>query len=232
MAVVVLILWSLVCWVASRLMRHWTGSRIAYWLTFAVMFLLPWADGIIGVYVAKSYYAKFGHLMPDAPIPVEGFLMEERRNGSPSLYYELSEKGFGFVEVEYTERIYETPSMVSGPGFYQFRALHSPVSGCTIPGVTGKPAGVFAVGGYCYAYARSDRPMSRYSYVSDPWTLLRSNVEKFCLRLVDLRTQADVARSCFVKVSGPLGLPMTHLESPDGITEVMAVLQPQPNPAS
>lgn len=228
MILIGLVLWLLVCFMAGLLLGRLTKRRSVFWLSFIVIFLLPWTNTIIGTCVAKSYYSRFGRLMPEAPITVPGFLVNVRGDDShPSLSHYLINRGFDFVEVEYSTNIHETPSMTSGPGFYQFRFADSSVADCATEGVSGKPVGIYATGGYCYSYTRSDFPISRYAYQSDARKSLRSNVNFFCMRLVDLRNQEDVARSCVVDVYMFGDIRWKHIESPEGVGEVLAVLQPQ-----
>lgn len=225
-----LVLWLLVCFMAGLLLGRLTKRRSVFWLSFIVIFLLPWTNTIIGTYVAKSYYSRFGRLMPEAPITVSGFLYAvDRDSAHPAMYYFLTTRGFDFVEIEYSRSIYETPSLASGPGFYQFRLAPSSVADCATAGVSGKPVGVFATGGHCYSYTRSDFPISRYAYHRDGRKSLRSNVEVFCRRLIDLRNEQDVARSCVVDIYTLYGFRWEQIASPESPDEVLAVLQPQPS---
>jgi hypothetical protein len=218
--------WPFVCWLAARAARIWTGRRSAYWVTFLVMLLLPWTNTLIGYGVAASYYARFGRLMPEAPITVSGFLYAPSRDSNhPTLNQFLTTSGFDYVEIQYSRNISGTPSMDTGPGFYQFRLADSSMADCATAGVSGKPVGIFATGGDCYSYTRSDYPISRYAYQHDERKSLRSNVTVFCERLIDLRNQEDVARSCAASVNTLLGLDW-RVGAIRG--EVMATLQPQP----
>ncbi len=228
MIILAFLLWLLVGWGVGYLIQKVTGWRSAFWVTFLAIMLLPWTETVIGIYVANSWYAKFGRLMPEGPIEVPGLLLAmDRDSNHPSLADWLNTRGFEFAEVEYSEDVYETPSMLSGPGFYQFRSARSPVAVCATAGASGKPAGVFATGGNCFTYTRSDRPMSRYAYDSGPDPFIRSNVRVYCIRLVDLLAQQDAARSCSVAVDGLFGIFVKGFSSPAGITEVLATVQPQ-----
>jgi hypothetical protein len=231
-----LLIWLFVCWLAARLAHDWTGGRrSAYWATFLVLFLSPWTNTFIRYGVAASYYARFGRLIPEAPIVVSGFLTEDRKyyNYSPPLQYLTPPNGnFDFVEVRFTARDHEMlshgmPSMVSGPGFYQFRLADSSVADCSTPGVSGKPVGVYAHSAHCYTYTRSDRPMSRYALVSEPKERIWSGVNTLCMKIVDLHDQRRVARSCSVTFDVfPFG---DHTVGPPGgsYREMLAVLQSQ-----
>lgn len=220
--------WPFVCWLAARLAHDLTGGRrSAYWATFLVLLLLPWTNTLIGCAVATSYYARVGRLIPEVPITVPGFLLNVTRDDNhPSLRYYLTDRGFDFVEVEYSTNIHETPSMDSGAGFYQFRLADSSMADCANAGISGKPVGIFATGGYCYSYTRSDYPISRYAYQHDARKSLRPNVNFFCERLIDLRNQKDVARFCVLRVRTLIGLDL-RVGASRG--EVMATLQPQPS---
>jgi hypothetical protein len=219
--------WPFVCWLAARLAHDLTGGRrSAYWATFLVLLLLPWTNTLIGYAVAASYYARVGRLIPEAPITVPGFLLASGRDQTyPNLYQFLAISRFDFVEIQYSRNVAGTPSMDSGPGFYQFRLADSSVADCATAGVSGKPVGIFATGGYCYSYTRSDFPISRYVYQDDPRKSLRSNVKVYCVKITDLRNQEDVVRSCVLHVTTLLGLD-ARVGAIQG--EVIDMLQPQP----
>ena len=220
-----LLVWLFICWLAARLAHDLTGGRrSAYWVTFLVLLLSPWTNTLIGYAVATSYYARFGRLMPEAPIVVSGFLASDwSYSNNVDLWEYLGPPygNFDFVEVRFTESIPETPSMVSGSaGFYQFRLADSSVADCSTPGVSGKPVGVYAYADHCYTYTHSDGPISRYALVSGPREYLWPNVEARCMKIVDLRNQSDVARSCSVgfdifligsQTVGPYGPPHRDL---------------------
>jgi hypothetical protein len=199
-------------------------------VTFLVLLLSPWTNTFIRYGVATSYYARFGRLMPEAPIVAPGFLVGDYQDEShPSLWgYLVPPHGnFDFVEVKFTKSVYEMPSMVSGSGFYQFRLADSSVADCSTPGVSGKPVGVYAYADHCYTYTRSDRPASRYALVSEPKERLWSGVEAQCMKIVDLHDQREVAQSCWVNFDlFPID---SHTVGPPGspYTEMLAVLQSQ-----
>jgi hypothetical protein len=222
-----LLVWLFISWLAARLAHDLTGGRrSAYWVTFLVLLLSPWTNTLIGYAVATSYYARFGRLMPEAPITAPGFLLASGRDDShPLLYHFLAVSGFDFVEIQYSRNVAGTPSMGSGPGFYQFRLADSSVADCGTAGVSGKPVGIFATGGNCYSYTRSDYPISRYVYQDDRRKSLRSNVKVWCERITDMRNQEDVVRSCVLHVNTLIGL-----DAKVGVIhgEVIAMLQPQP----
>jgi hypothetical protein len=224
-----LLIWPFVCWLAARLAHDLTGGRrSAYWATFLVLLLSPWTNTFIRYGVAASYYARFGRLMPEAPIAAPGFLVGDYQDEShPSLWgYLVPPHGnFDFVEVKLTKSVYEMPSMVSGPGFYQFRLADSSVADCSTPGVSGKPVGVYAYADHCYTYTRSDRPASRYALVSEPEERLWSGVEAQCMKIVDLHDQSEVARSCSVGLDVFPAM-STAFRSPGGQhRDMVAVLQ-------
>ncbi len=221
-----LLVWLFICWLAARLAHDLSGGRrSAYWVTFFVLLLSPWTNTFIGYAVAASYYARVGRLIPETPITVPGFLLNVTPDDNhPPLRYYLTERGFDFVEIEYSTNIHETPSMDSGAGFYQFRLADSSMADCANAGISGKPVGIFSTGGYCYSYTRSDYPISRYAYQHDAQKSLRPNVNLFCERLIDLRNQKDVARFCVLSVGTLIGLDL-RVGASRG--EVMATLQPQ-----
>ena len=223
-----LLIWPFICWLAARMAHIWTGRRSAYWVTFLVLLLSPWTNTFIRYGVAASYYARLGQLMPKAPIAAPGFLVGDFQDEShPSLWgYLVPPHGnFDFVEVRLTKSDYEMPSMVSGPGFYQFRLADSSVADCSAPGVSGKPVGVYAYADHCYTYTRSDRPSSRYAFVSEPEERLWSGVEAQCMKIVDLHDQSEVARSCSVGLDVFPAM-STVFRSPGGPhRDMVAVLQ-------
>mgnify|MGYP001201225654 CR=1 FL=1 len=225
-----LLVWPFICWLAARLAHDLSGGRrTAYWVTFFVLLLLPWTNTFIRYGVAASYYVRVGRLMPEAPIVAPGFLAaDEQDHYQPPLsaYLVPPHGSFEFVEVRFTNSVREMPSMVYGPGFYQFRLADSSVPECSTFGVSGKPVGVYAHDAHCYTYTRSDRPMSRYALVSEPEERLWSGVIAQCMKIVDLHDQSEVARSCWFSFDVfPIG---SHTVGSRSIyADMLAVLQSQ-----
>ena len=219
-----------IAWAVGRGMRRWSGSRIIGVLSFVAALVLPWTNTLIGLYVANDFYAS-SQLIPTEPIFSPGLLLDDARDDDdPELGSFLGPSmGLEFVEVEYTK---SPPGPVPFvPGFYRFRLSPEQPAYCANRGTSGKPGGVYSSGGICYAYVRDERPVSAYAFRTDPGTPLRSNVSYLCQRLIELKSRADVARSCVVNAhvggNGDDGVLVKHFESQSGFG-VLAFLRPRP----
>ena len=165
----------------------------------------PWADFISNAAVAHWSLYRLGVITPERPIEVPGFLNDyDLDSKMPSLVYYFNNRGFEYVEIQYTTTVSSTPAEREGPGYYQFRLADLDSAGCAAMSPEHLPSNVWRYRGHgpCYEFQRTNEQVSRYAF-SFTRVPLRwwPSVTTSCSRLTDLLEEHPVAQYCWAGYS-------------------------------
>lgn len=218
--ILLMIPWLLISIGVGRLVRKYIWHRrAAFWVVVILLNLAPWVRLIADATVARWSLYRLGVFVPEQPIEVRGFLNDQFRDRTNlGLEFYLGpppeNRGFEYVEIQYTTSVSGTPAERDGPGYYQFRLAGLDRAACVAMSPENIPNNIWRFIDRCYAFQRTDEPVSRYVYsFTDASLQLWPRVTTDCSRLTDLIDERHVAQYCTAGYPSWMGYDSSSTES-------------------